>query len=68
MLDASEADNAWAVQSMFGINAHFYIAYPAIVEACHLIDNHPPALAKLRRFISRIEVIPLVSFPAYNFG
>ncbi|EIP96822.1 hypothetical protein OpiT1DRAFT_01247 [Opitutaceae bacterium TAV1] len=57
MLDASEEANAWATQALFGVNAHFYIAYPAIVEACHLIDNHPPALAKLRRFTSRMEVI-----------
>ena len=62
-VDQGDVDHAWAVQALRTIPARFITCEAAITEAQHGLENHPIALAALRRLVARMDIVAVA--PAF---
>ena len=58
-INRDDPDHAWAYHMLTGIRGHFVTTEAAITEALHILENHPVAIAALRRLVSRMEIMPV---------
>ena len=58
-INRDDPDHAWAHDALTGIQGRFVTCEAAITEALHILENHPLAIAALRRLVARMEIIPV---------
>jgi predicted nucleic acid-binding protein len=60
-IDRGDVDHAWAVHALRTVPARFVTFEAAIAEAQHGLENHPVALAALRRLVARMNIVALAA-------
>ena len=58
-INRDDPDHAWARAALERIEGQFVTCEAAITEALHILENHPLAIAALRRLVARMEIIPV---------
>jgi predicted nucleic acid-binding protein len=60
-IDRGDTDHTWAVRALRTVPARFITFEAAIAEAQHGVENHPVALAALRRLVARMDVVAVAA-------
>ena len=58
-INRDDPDHGWARRALTNIQGRFITSEAAITEALHILENHPAAIAALRRLVGQMEVIPM---------
>jgi predicted nucleic acid-binding protein len=58
-INRDDPDHAWARRALTNIQGRFITSEAAITEALHILQNHPTAIAALRRLVGQMEIIPM---------
>jgi predicted nucleic acid-binding protein len=60
-IDRSDEHHAWAKRTLPKLKGRAVTCEACLAEALHLLENAPAAIAALRGFLERMEVIPVVA-------
>ena len=63
-IDRSDEHHAWAKKILPKLTGRAVTCESCVAEALHLLENTPRAIAALRGFLERIEVVPVVASEA----
>jgi predicted nucleic acid-binding protein len=58
-INRDDPAHAWARRALTGVRGRFVTCEAAITEALHILENHPVAVASLRRLVGRMEIAPV---------
>ena len=59
-LDRSDEHHRWAKRTLPKLRGRAITCEACVTEAFHLLENAPRAIAALRRFLERIEIVPVL--------
>jgi predicted nucleic acid-binding protein len=60
-IDRSDEHHAWAKRTLPKLKGRAVTCEACLAEALHLLENSPAAIAALRGFLGRMEVVPVVA-------
>ncbi len=58
-INRDDPAHVWACRALREIRGRFITSEAAITEALHILENHPVAIAALRRLVARMEILPI---------
>lgn len=59
-LDRSDEHHRWAKRTLPKLRGRAITCEACVTEALHLLENAPRAIAALRRFLERMEIVPVL--------
>jgi predicted nucleic acid-binding protein len=59
-LDRSDVHHGWAKHTLPKLRGRAITCEPCVTEALHLLENAPRAIAALRGFLERMEIVPVL--------
>ena len=59
-LDRSDEHHRWAKRTLPKLRGRAITCEPCVTEALHLLENAPRAIAALRAFLERMEIVPVL--------
>jgi predicted nucleic acid-binding protein len=59
-IDAGDSHHAWAKATLPKLTGRLLTCESVASEAAHLLDNDPVAMASLRGFLKRMEIVPIL--------
>jgi len=59
-IDRNDQHHRWARATLPRLAGEVFTCEAVVAEAGHLLENHPAAIETLRRFLARMEIVPVL--------